>query len=177
VAGDVPYQEKFARGTRVRIESHAMLEEFRREWSLHHPLQSSQMAYAGVVAKVGSVAFYHGGDSLYELEGVPGTWHQVCLLGDERVSAKKIVLVSRQGYRLEHDDLLRGLIAQRIELFCVVGKDCNLWEEVMDELVVGPMGEGEWHVNTTSHPDESVDEVVVFARDFGSPADVEVIEV
>ena len=25
------------------------------------------------------VGFYHGGDALYELEGVPGVWHEVCL--------------------------------------------------------------------------------------------------
>ena len=25
------------------------------------------------------VGYYHGGDVLYELEGVPGVWHEVCL--------------------------------------------------------------------------------------------------
>jgi hypothetical protein len=26
-----------------------------------------------------SVGFYHGGDVLYVLEGIPGVWHESCL--------------------------------------------------------------------------------------------------
>jgi hypothetical protein len=29
--------------------------------------------------KIKSVGFYHGGDVLYEIEGVPGIWHERCL--------------------------------------------------------------------------------------------------
>ncbi len=94
-------------------------------------------------------------------------------------TAKKIVLVSKAGYDPSHDDLLRGLIARKIGLFCAVGVDCELWEDVMDELVVGPTGDYEWHVTTTSHPDETTAEVVEFAEMFylDEPSDVEVIEV
>jgi hypothetical protein len=28
---------------------------------------------------VTSVRYYHGGDVLYELEGIPGIWHEACL--------------------------------------------------------------------------------------------------
>ena len=49
----------------------------------------------------------------------------------------------------------------------------------MDELVVGPVGEYQWHVTTTSHPDETVADVVAFAESFhlDEPSTVEVIEV
>ncbi|MCC6670903.1 MAG: hypothetical protein IT458_07575 [Planctomycetes bacterium] len=94
--------------------------------------------------------------------------------------AKKVVLVSKHGYRSSHDSLLLSLIERRIELFCAVGQDCELWEEIMDELVVGPKGACPWHVTTTSHPGESVEQVVEFASlwhlDAGPP-DVEIIEV
>jgi hypothetical protein len=37
------------------------------------------LKFADKIAKVKSVGFYHGGDELYELEGVLGTWHEQCL--------------------------------------------------------------------------------------------------
>lgn len=37
------------------------------------------MKFADKIAKVKSVGFYHGGDVLYELKGVPGIWHEQCL--------------------------------------------------------------------------------------------------
>jgi hypothetical protein len=94
-------------------------------------------------------------------------------------NAKKVVLVSKRGYDASHDGLLRSLIARKIELFCAVGRQCELWEEVMDALVVGPTGECEWHVTTSSHPSETVDEVVEFAKNWrlDEPSEVEVIEV
>jgi len=42
-------------------------------------LQRQQLNYADKIAKVKSVGFYHGGDELYELKGVPGMWHEQCL--------------------------------------------------------------------------------------------------
>lgn len=95
-------------------------------------------------------------------------------------TAKKVVLVSVHGYDSSHKSLLSSLIDRRIELFCAVGKDCRLWEDVMDELVVGPDGASPWHVTTTSHPGESVAEVVEFASVWhveDGPPEVEVIEV
>jgi hypothetical protein len=57
----------------------AELEEFRKRWQWHHPLQDEQLEFAGQSAVVASVAFYHGGDELYRLNGVPGIWHEECL--------------------------------------------------------------------------------------------------
>jgi len=94
-------------------------------------------------------------------------------------TARKIVLVSKTGYDAAHNGLLRALLQRKIRLFCAVGRDCERWEEVMDELVVGPHGEGTWQVSTTSHPDETTMEVVDFAEMFqlDEPSTVQIIEI
>jgi hypothetical protein len=74
-----PYKEEFPVGTRVRVADRDSLEEFARTWKLHHPLEAQQLERAGTAAVVASVGFYHGGDGLYQLEGIPGTWHEICL--------------------------------------------------------------------------------------------------
>jgi hypothetical protein len=79
---DGVYKEKYPPGTFVRIVDRSSLEEFRQTWRYHHPVASEQLEYAGSTAKVASVGFYHGGDVLYELKGIPGTWHESCLTQD-----------------------------------------------------------------------------------------------
>jgi hypothetical protein len=74
-----PYQERFPKGSAVRIADRRVLDDFVREWRFHHPLSAGQLEFADRVAVVKSVGFYHGGDVLYELDGVPGTWHERCL--------------------------------------------------------------------------------------------------
>jgi hypothetical protein len=70
------YEPKFAAGGPVRIVGLATLNEFLHSYKLHHPLQENQLAYAGRRAKVIRACMYHGADQLYELEGVPGIWHE-----------------------------------------------------------------------------------------------------
>jgi hypothetical protein len=55
----------------VAVVDRRRLEDFRRTWRLHNGLEQDQLAYAGAKARVASVGFYHGGDVLYQLEGVP----------------------------------------------------------------------------------------------------------
>ena len=74
-----PYREAFPKGTSVRIADLSALERFRAEWKFHHPLVTEQLEYAGREARVATVGYYHGGDVLYTLEGVPGIWHEGCL--------------------------------------------------------------------------------------------------
>jgi hypothetical protein len=74
-----PYKEEFLKGSTVQIADRAFLEDFLKTWKLHHKLEPEQMSYAGTIAKVKSVGFYHGGDELYELRGVPSIWHEECL--------------------------------------------------------------------------------------------------
>lgn len=73
------YNEDFPVGSVVRIASRDDLERFLREWKLHHPLQPEQLEFGGRVATVNNVLFYHGGDELYQLEDIPGIWHEECL--------------------------------------------------------------------------------------------------
>ena len=74
-----PYNEAYPVGSRVRVVSRSALDAFGRDWKFHHPLESVQMNYAGTATTVLKVGFYHGGDSLYFLENLPGIWHEQCL--------------------------------------------------------------------------------------------------
>ena len=74
-----PYSPDFPEGTLVRVRHSDALRKFKSEWKLHHPLADEQLKFAGATAPVISVSFYHGADELYELEGVPGIWHESCL--------------------------------------------------------------------------------------------------
>ena len=73
------YKEKFPVGTTVRIAERPELDQFLREWQFHHKLEAKQLAFAGRTARVRDVGFYHGGDVLYTLAGVPGIWHEACV--------------------------------------------------------------------------------------------------
>jgi hypothetical protein len=73
------YNAEFPEGSLVKVVSRPLLERFRREWNLHNKLEEAQIHYADATAPVTSVGYYHGGDELYMLEGVPGIWHEECL--------------------------------------------------------------------------------------------------
>jgi len=61
------------------VAAKEQLAQFQNAWHLHHPLERSQLEYAGKESKVVSISFYHGGDELYTLEGIPGIWHECCI--------------------------------------------------------------------------------------------------
>jgi len=73
------YKADFPVGTSVRVASRRDLEEFARSWKYHHQLAPEQIEFADQLAEVEEVSFYHGGDPLYLLRGVPGLWHERCL--------------------------------------------------------------------------------------------------
>lgn len=85
----------------------------------------------------------------------------------------KIVLDSETGYSDEHNELLLSILAQGYELLCVVGVDCEMWEEAMDELAVGD-GSNSRYITTTSHPEETVEDVIAFASMFQVSKDSDV---
>lgn len=91
---------------------------------------------------------------------------------------KKIVLISESGYNSEHDNFLNNLLDEGCELFCVVGKDCALWEDVMDEIAIGD-GNNNRFITTTSHTDETEQEVIEFANNWTtkSPSGVKVVRI
>jgi hypothetical protein len=73
------YKEKFPIRCEVIVAGRTELQDFLSNWKLHNPLQESQLEYADKKAVIESVGFYHGGDVLYKLEGIPGIWHERCL--------------------------------------------------------------------------------------------------
>jgi hypothetical protein len=74
-----PYKAEFPVGSLVKITGREALESFLLTWKLHNKLQPEQVDHADKIGKVKSVSFYHGGDELYEIEGIPGIWHEQCL--------------------------------------------------------------------------------------------------
>jgi hypothetical protein len=75
-----PYNADFLVGATVRIVSRPDLERFRSTWKYHHPLSVEQLDHAGQLARVVNAYAYHGGDELYVLDGLPGMWHECCLV-------------------------------------------------------------------------------------------------
>jgi hypothetical protein len=70
---------EFEVGTDVRIAGRAFLQEFLEAGQYHNELEPEQLEYADRIAKVKEVRFFHGGDEIYVLEGIPGVWHEECL--------------------------------------------------------------------------------------------------
>jgi hypothetical protein len=73
------YREEYPVGTEIRIAERQALENFMEGWNSHNKLQSEHLEYAGRTGTVKSVGFYHGGDELYVIDGIPGIWHECCL--------------------------------------------------------------------------------------------------
>jgi hypothetical protein len=70
---------EFEVGTEVRIADRPFLQEFLEAGQYHNELEEEQLDYAGRAAKVKTIEFFHGGDEIYTLEGIPGVWHEECL--------------------------------------------------------------------------------------------------
>jgi hypothetical protein len=75
----VHYPAKYSAGTLVRVVSTRELETFLRTWKLNHPLRREQLQYGGQTARVVRSMVYQGGNILYELDGIPGIWHEACV--------------------------------------------------------------------------------------------------
>ena len=75
---------------------------------------------------------------------------------------KKIVLHCRNGYQPKLDSLVEEFIRDGVVFVGVVGTDCAKVEDIIDELVVG-VGDRDYDLLTSSHPDESVEDAVRFA--------------
>ena len=81
-----PYVLEFPVGSLVIVKSREVLDEFERTWRYHNRLKSEQLDFAGVIGRVKEYGFYFGGDEIYQLDGIPGTWHEECLESIDEVS-------------------------------------------------------------------------------------------
>ncbi|MDE0856836.1 MAG: hypothetical protein OSA97_20670 [Nevskia sp.] len=93
--------------------------------------------------------------------------------------AKKIVLRSRWGYRPGLEDLVADFKRDGVLFVGVVGKDCDIIEDIIDELCLGnDDNAAAYAMLTASHVDGSVEEAVSFAQSLGGKyvGAVEVVE-
>jgi hypothetical protein len=89
---------------------------------------------------------------------------------------KKIALRCSHGYDPRLDALVDAFIRDGVRFIAVVGQDCERVEEIIDELVVG--GASQDHdILTSSHPGETIEAAVAFARDLLSDLTGSVIQV
>jgi hypothetical protein len=70
---------EFEVGSQVQVADRTFLEQFLEAGQYHNELEPEQLEYAGRTATVQSVNFFHGGDEIYQLDGIPGVWHEECL--------------------------------------------------------------------------------------------------
>lgn len=77
--------------------------------------------------------------------------------------APKIVLHCPYGYVAGLDSLIEQFLADGVQFVGVVGEDCARVEDIIDEIVVGDGADPTRFILTSSHPGESVAEVVQFA--------------
>lgn len=85
--------------------------------------------------------------------------------------APRIVLHAPPWDSVELADFVEDCIRYDVVLVCVVGPDCRRVEEVIDELVVGFGDDPSRFINTTSHPDEPLEEVLAFAQSYDLDVD------
>ena len=93
--------------------------------------------------------------------------------------ASRVVLHCSSGYRRELDALVEQFIRDQVAFVGVVGEDCARVEDIIDELVVGDGTNPSRFILTSSHPGESVAEVVEFAESLSleKPGPVQVVEI
>lgn len=61
------------------------------------------------------------------------------------------------------DSLIERFIRDGVKFVCVVGDDCVRIEDIIDELVVGE-GKNDNFILTSSHPGETLEAVIEYAR-------------
>lgn len=77
--------------------------------------------------------------------------------------AKKIVLHTPRGNTAALDSLIAQFIKDGVKFVGVVGQDCSPIEDAIDALCVGD-GSNPYYMLTSSHPGESLEQAIAFAR-------------
>ena len=92
--------------------------------------------------------------------------------------ARKVVLHCPYGATLALNRLVDDFLRHGVWFVAVVGKDCSHVEDLIDELVVAD-GSKDRSILTSSHPNQSLEEAIVFAQSLTGEyagGEVEVIE-
>ncbi len=64
--------------------------------------------------------------------------------------------------------MVEDFLEDGVALVAFIGKDCAKIEDIIDELIVGNGSNSERFIVTTSHQDESLQDVVEFAESFST---------
>jgi len=78
--------------------------------------------------------------------------------------ARKVVLHCPKGYQFRLDHMVEDFIRDGVIYVGVVGKDCSKVEDIIDQLVLGDDASRDYDLLTASHPDESLDAAISFAK-------------
>jgi hypothetical protein len=71
------YHSVFLRGENVKIKPPEFLRQYLApDWRWHNPLDSDNLKFAGGVFAVVDIGYFHGGEVMYELQGIRGFWHE-----------------------------------------------------------------------------------------------------
>ena len=73
--------------------------------------------------------------------------------------AQRVILHAPPWDSPKLEAFVEQCIKDRVVLICVIGPACRRVEDVIDELIVGRGDDPSRFINTTSHPDESIEDV------------------
>lgn len=79
-------------------------------------------------------------------------------------NGRAIVLQVLPGHEDRLDEFVEQCLRDKVKLIAVLGEDCPRIEDIIDELIVGDGSDDGRFILTTSHPGESLEEVMSFAQ-------------
>lgn len=93
--------------------------------------------------------------------------------------AQKVVLHCPQGMPVGMAELATQLVAEGVRFVAAVGPACQAIEDLIDEAAIAAGSPEQNFVLTTSHPGESLAEVIAFAEGLsdGYEGPVQVVEI
>ena len=91
---------------------------------------------------------------------------------------QKVVLHCGSSKRSGLDELVERFLLDGVKYVGVVGEECALVEDLIDEIVVGDGADESRFILTASHPNQSIEEAVAFAESLSDDyrGEVQVVE-
>ncbi len=78
--------------------------------------------------------------------------------------AGKIILHAPSPNSVALEEFVETCLKEKVALICIVGEHCELVENVIDELIVRDTSNSNRFITTSSHKNESIEDVVQFAN-------------
>ena len=90
-------------------------------------------------------------------------------------ASRKLVISSEHGRTQELERFLTTLPHRGLVLVAFHGPDCELLEGLLDDLCVGDGSHPDLSLTTSSHPNETLDDVLAFADAWLPSGDVQLV--